>query len=208
MTAAQSKKGRRTAGKKSVQDSADLDDKQASQTLARLQACADVARAATSAVESLVGASPGASPRCQPARPPVPRRARSSFTSSAVDQAEQSLQSFFCKARDVVPGRRASSRLVPAGRCTGARMEGADEARGAKEQHAPLSLHDPLDWAGSEKAVRGRAFPFPVAFASSRGRDAGSLAVRAEMISAWFCRASTAPLDEKECRRPAARRVP
>jgi hypothetical protein len=134
------------------------------QTRARLQACVDVAKAA-----SLL-----ASARCA-----------SSSCTSAADKAEQSLQSFI-KAHgmpDVSDAAAAVAwcRLAVAR----SRMDRADETRGStRAVHA--SLQEAYAWAS--EAVRGRAFP--VAFASSHNRNAIAQAARAELISAWYVRAS------------------
>ncbi len=151
------------APQSSAQDTADLQAETA-QTRARLQACVDVAEAA-----SLL-----ASARCA-----------SSSCTSAADKAEQSLQ-FFIKAQgmpDVSDAAAAVAwcRLAVAR----SRMDRADELRGStRAVHA--SLQEASAWAS--EAVRGRAFP--VAFASSHTRNAAAQAARAELISAWYVRAS------------------
>ncbi len=154
---------------------ADL-ERQASDTLGKLQACADVARAASDmddAVARLGTTEPGPS--------------RSLSLASAVDEAKKSL-SIFGEAKDG-PDVHAAAQAV--GWCrlavARARMDGTDAARGARAVHS--SLQDPLAWAST--AVRGRAFP--VAFASARDRGAATLATRADTISAWYANAS-APL--------------
>jgi hypothetical protein len=110
-------------------------------------------------------------------------RRLSSCTSAAADKAEQSLQSFF-KAHGMPD---VSDAAAAVGWCrlavARARMDRADEMRGTTAVHA--SLQEAYAWAS--EAVRGRAFP--VAFASSHGRNAVAQATRADMISAWYCRA-------------------